>query len=437
MCILRGDDFLTLGRTIYQVVDDPRISDGISDEPVAFAVEGGHAIVYQLRHVETKALLALKVLFPGDQGPEILRNEDLLAQLAPVPGFAACESVYLTRQTHPEDVTRCPDFEYGSLMPWIPDRTWSAVLEDRTNGLDDRTSWQLANDLLVLLSLLERNQVAHCDLSGGNLLVDLRSGRVNLIDFDDVFWPGAPAPKWSVDGTPAYSKPGDRTFRASGDRFGTAVLLAEILCWRDARIRAQVEARALGPTLFTPDECAGIDNEHYREVHLFLSQLHHELGELFAQAWEAPPSQDSCPSVATWRQALAHAQSLATVPFDFRDDIKLHLPARHAPYDRPIAEHVSVPSNGVRLFANPVVGLQSAANHPPLSDPVFDGHATSKSVRATPLGHMAHVPKMPVAAASVWQYAGLMVLLLVIGNWSLILLLFAVALTLLVGLSKP
>src|SRR5262249_25991860 len=146
-------------------------------------------------------------------------------------------------------------------------------------------SWDLAYQLVVLLRVLERNHLAHCDISGANVMVRTGDGSaawtVNLIDFDELYWPRAPQPPELPGGTPGYCRGSRGQWEESGDRFAAAVLLAEMLGWRDAQVRG----RRSGESYFAPPECEAAASERYSLLEAFLGGLHPALEQLFAQAW--------------------------------------------------------------------------------------------------------------------------------------------------------
>src|SRR5437868_6409659 len=196
-----GNEELTLSEHAYRVrafaPSGPLASK-------AMRVVGGRAQVYQLIDAATDLPYALKVMLPAFRVPQLVRNHELLAQLGALPGFEACKQTYLTPQSHPDDLTRYPDLAYSSLMPWIPGTTWTMLINDPESNIDPNTSWEIAYQLVRLVRVLERQRIAHCDLSGGNIIVSLNRRKVTLIDFDDIYWLGAPPPSVEPTGTPGY-----------------------------------------------------------------------------------------------------------------------------------------------------------------------------------------------------------------------------------------
>ncbi|HEX9990897.1 MAG TPA: hypothetical protein VGE45_20760 [Chloroflexia bacterium] len=314
-----ANEELSLGGSVYRVRGLAQAGP-LAKRPIRMI--GGRAQVYQLIQNDTGKLHALKVMLPAFRDPQLVRNQSLLSQLAPLPGFDACKQIYLTPSSHPDELKSYPDLIYSSIMPWIDATTWTAVVSaDSDIDVDENASWEIAYQFLVLARVLERNGIAHCDLSGGNVMVNLDKLTVNLIDFDEVYWSGAPNPVVLPTGTPGYRKKMESQWKSTGDRFATAVLVAEMLGWRDETVRS----KSSGDSFFSDEDCATQDPERYRLLGQFLSDLHPSLGELFERAWQAP-SPDKCPSIDEWRMELMWARGWDRVPLDARDRARLTLP---------------------------------------------------------------------------------------------------------------
>lgn len=284
----------------------------------AMRVVGGRAQVYQLIDLHTGQLYALKVMLPAFRKPQLVRNRELLSQLAHLPGYEACKQVYVTQEEHSSDLVRYPNLLFASLMPWIGGVNWATVISNWSSVLDDETSWEIAYQLVRLVRVLERNGISHCDLSGGNVMVNLGARRVSLIDFDEVYWPGAPVPAVIPTGTPGYRRRVESQWEGSSDRFSTAVLVGEMLGWRDERVRS----KSSGDSFFTDEDCNSRDPEKFRLMGQFLHSLYPDLGTLFERAWQAP-SNDFCPTVEEWRAALVAARGWQALPIDPLDHSRI------------------------------------------------------------------------------------------------------------------
>jgi hypothetical protein len=290
---------------------------------------GGRAQVYQLMDTETARVFALKVMLPAFRTPSLVRSASVLAQLGSLPGFESCAQVYFTPEKDPEDLARYPDLAYASLMPWIEGQTWSMVLSDSDTPLNNASSWEIAYQFVRLVRLLERHEMAHCDLSGSNIIVDVPALKVALIDFDDLYWPGAARPVTEPMGTPGYRRwTGEeghhRLWSATGDRFALAILVAEMLAWRDETIRSM----SAGDSYFTETDLESRDPPRYRALSDYLHSLNVQVGALFDRAWQAR-SNASCPTAEEWRAAIIEGRGWRTIPIDPLDHVRLGVEAQH------------------------------------------------------------------------------------------------------------
>ncbi len=309
-------DELILGANKYRIqkFDQPGL---LQDR--AIRVQGGRAKVYRLLDEADKAF-ALKVMdAPNMRQQWLVYNKPLLKQLATVPGFEACKQMYFVGEAHQDLLREYPELEYANLMPWVDASVWSDIVTDQ-DALEAETSWQLAYHFAATVTLLERNKIAHCDLSGGNVLVDINKHSVELIDFDEVYWPDAPPPVVTPTGTPGYRKDDRSQWCGEGDRFAAAVLLAEILGWRDKTVRVS----SSGNTYFSAKLNQPEDEDRYRLLQDFLSHLQPQLGDLFKRAWQASSLTD-CPTMAEWRQALSYGPDYKTTSLTIWDNAAIDL----------------------------------------------------------------------------------------------------------------
>jgi len=137
-----------------------------------------------------------------------------------------------------------------------------------------------------LLAEMEERGLAHCDLSGPNLILTPEGG-VELVDLEEMYSPELVRPKALPGGSPGYAHKTapDGLWRHEADRFAGAVLLAEILGWCDARARAT----AWGEGYFDPAVLA----ERWGE----------RVAGLFDRAWFSE-TLAACPTFAEWLAAL-------------------------------------------------------------------------------------------------------------------------------------
>ena len=164
----------------------------VAEHPAApgmpYGQEGRAAVVYQV--VCGGERRALKVFKPRHQVPTLVYLAEQLRSFAGLPGLAVCARTVLTPQAHIALLRRYPELTYAVLMPWIEGPTWMQVLlEKRT--LPAQTCLEVANHLAGILAGLEQRGLAHCDLSGPNVLLPgLAAGTgVALVDVEQMYGP--------------------------------------------------------------------------------------------------------------------------------------------------------------------------------------------------------------------------------------------------------
>ena len=152
------------------VVDDVpyRITEHPSAPGVPYGQEGRQALVYQL--VTGEARHALKVFKPRYRVPMLASLADRLKEYAGLPGLSVCHRTVLTPERHTAVLKAYPDLTYAVLMPWVEGPTWMQVLLEKQE-LAAEDCLALARCLAQILSRMEQEGLAHCDLSGPNLLL--------------------------------------------------------------------------------------------------------------------------------------------------------------------------------------------------------------------------------------------------------------------------
>jgi serine/threonine protein kinase len=143
-----------------------------------------------------------------------------------------------------------PGIKYAVLMPFIPGRTWydyrEAFTSERGMVLSPSELLILGTQLLKVVAALERAGLAHTDISPGNILLDPKTGSVELLDLEEMYMPGASDPGHNL-GTPGYMHPSHgSTWRPEGDRFAAAIIAAEILLMSDVTLAPIVASGVSG-----------------------------------------------------------------------------------------------------------------------------------------------------------------------------------------------
>ncbi len=280
--------------------------------------EGRHAIVYRIQAVDgllsgasggSRGLMApatngsayaLKVFRPAFRHPGLLESAEALSWAHELPGMRVCDQKVLRAETHPELVGQHEDLDYAMLMPWIEGQTWFDYLQKRERTSLDQ-SRMLAESMAWVLYALELNNLAHCDLSSGNVIIDPGLDSVHLVDVEDLYSPWLTPPPMAPAGTPGYQHrevSGTGQWRPAGDRFAGSVLIAEILGWAHPEVRKH----AWGESFFEPGELQQ-DSVRYRVLRDVLHIYDPGFAETFEAAWRSR-SLESCPPLKSWYDLL-------------------------------------------------------------------------------------------------------------------------------------
>jgi WD40 repeat protein len=305
------DQELTIDTVTYRIAEHP-VARGMP-----YGQEGRAAVVYKLVHGDRTGLQvsrALKVFKPRFREPGLVALSLRLAAFADMPGLSVCKRTVLTPQSDQQAalVREYPDLIYAVLMPWIDGPTWMEVLLDE-QALSPEQSLQIARSLCSILADMENRGLAHCDLSGPNVLIPLlaapdlaawatatRTG-VALVDVEQMYGPGLKRPLAIPAGSSGYAhrSVADGMWSASSDRFAGAVLLAEMLGWCGERVRKA----SWGENYFDPAEMQ-TENQRYKTLLTALKeQWGDTVADLFSSAWSSETLAD-CPSFSEWYSAL-------------------------------------------------------------------------------------------------------------------------------------
>ena len=154
--------------------------------------------------------------------------------------------------------------------------------------------------LAGVLAAMEGKGLAHCDLSGPNVMLPPEGGVV-LVDVEEMYGAGFEQPEVLSSGSSGYAhrSAAEGLWGPEADRFAGAVMLAEMLSWCDGRVR---EA-AWGESYFDPDEMQE-ETERYRSlVEVLRGRWGASVARLFEWAWGSETLAD-CPTLGEWPGAL-------------------------------------------------------------------------------------------------------------------------------------
>jgi hypothetical protein len=230
-----------------------------------------------------------------------------LVSYASFPGLQVCRRQVLLPERNRALLEQYPDLSYAVLMPWIEGATWTEIMIQKRD-LSRRESLVVARRLAETLVRMEREGLAHCDLSGPNTILPREDGIV-LVDVEEMYGPGFEQPDVLPSGTPGYShrmaKQG--LWGPSVDRFAGAVLLAEMLGWCNEQVREM----AWGESYFHPEDMQQ-DTERYRALLEALDRdWPGDVAHLFERVWQSTEFRD-CPPFGAWEASLSAAEQAIT-----------------------------------------------------------------------------------------------------------------------------
>ena len=294
---------LAVGDSYFEFVPHPLFPE---DSEAVFVLEGGEALIYQMRNVQTKDLYALKVIKPAYRSEHIAHVAETIRRSTHISGFYLPKRVCLTMTEYADLIKTYPDLEYAILMPWLTGKTWSGLMQDQ--AASTHYTLQQARKLAAIVANLLRNleslHLAHSDIAGGNILLSPDLQHIQLLDLEGLYIPDLPSPPFCSQGSPGYQHHhlGPRgQWCPEGDRFAGAILLTEMLTWWSPRVRALVADYA--DTLFEPTELQTNGSPLWLEVRNTLWSIRPDLLHLFDRAWSSSALAE-CPEIASWSALL-------------------------------------------------------------------------------------------------------------------------------------
>jgi len=292
------NDTLQIDGAEYRFTPHPVAKD------MPYGQQGRRATVYQVE-VNHSTLLALKVFTQSFRSPGIAESASRIRPYAGVPGLQVCARLVVTPEQHAPLLEKHPDLKYACLMPWVMGATWQEVMIE-SRPLTEVQSLELSFALVRILATMEQKGLAHCDLSGPNIILPglddpAFKAPVALVDVEEMYGTTLSRPEKLSAGSPGYAhKAAARgIWNVHADRFAGAIILAEMLCWCDEEIRKQV----YGEQFFDPAEIHQ-DSERYRLIKNTLEKLWGSpLSNLFDRTWYSNTLEE-CPNFIEWGQAI-------------------------------------------------------------------------------------------------------------------------------------
>lgn len=287
------NDTLRIAGMVYAIAEHPAAPG------MPYGQAGQRAMVYQLVDAQG-GKHALKVFQARFRDPLVATGAPHLQAYAPIPGLQVCARTVLTPQAHQDLLQTHPDLLYSVLMPWVSGETWQKVLRDRQPLRREECS-DLARNLVSLLTRMEQRSLAHCDLAGAHLLVERATGRVALVDVEELYAPELERPTMLPEGSAGYTHPSASPglWSAVADRFAGAVLLSEILGWCDPR----VVHLAAGERFFEPQELQQPCPRFQTLLTVLSERWSVDVADAFARVWQSQRLAD-CPSFSAWATLL-------------------------------------------------------------------------------------------------------------------------------------
>jgi serine/threonine protein kinase len=195
------------------------------------------------------------------------------------------------------------------LMPRILGMGWSGLADDIRDGqvqLSKQDRIVLLRNLIALITILEKSNCCHRDLSSGNVFIDTATWKVYLIDFDSLYHPSLVMPKTTTCGTTGYIPPyawdglgldAKRTWCPHADRYTLGLLVIEF-CVMDVRSPLTADGG-----MFDQDELRRRSGPGIESVKTSLRANWPTLLNLFQQTIDSR-NFDSCPSPQGWQNVL-------------------------------------------------------------------------------------------------------------------------------------
>ncbi|WP_138755910.1 hypothetical protein [Paenibacillus sinopodophylli] len=277
---------------------------------VPYGQEGRQGTVYLLHSEDRKQKKAFKVFRSKLANPSTVHLSSQISKFSAMDGLAACERKTITPHNNPDLLAQEPDLLYAVVMPWIDGPTWMDIVLNKQQ-LTRRQSYTAAFALAEILVTMEQRGLAHCDLSGPNLILPmLAEGRnqvkssnfVQLIDLEQMFSIQFERPEYLPTGSPGYAPKyvNAQMWNAQSDRFSGAVILMEML----ASSTSVFTQQAWGESYFEPGELQTFCGRYDHLLQAIKLIWGEGIVSLIQRAWESDEL-SQCPTFGEWLLELS------------------------------------------------------------------------------------------------------------------------------------
>jgi serine/threonine protein kinase len=299
MFIPKVNEAISIGSEVYHFTAHPAAPD------MPYGQTGRKATVFQLAGRDGRKR-ALKVFTARYRLEENIYKTGEMLKYAVFPGLAICERFVISKYQFPSLIQQKRDLDCSVLMPWVDGQTWQDYVLNKYKMNRD-TCLENALELNKVLASMEISNVAHCDLSGPNIILrpvgmtDKDEDPISLIDLEEMYAPDLTRPKILPAGSAGYahSTASKGLWSQYADRFAGSILLANMLTWCDDSV---VNA-SYGENYFSPDEM----HTNCTRYQIISSSLEKNWGkpasDLFSCAWYSREL-EACPSFADWASAF-------------------------------------------------------------------------------------------------------------------------------------
>jgi len=266
---------------------------------MVYGQTGRRATVYQVQD-GAGGLHALKVFTSAWRDPRNAESARQLFIFTRLPGLRVCGRYVFTPKRDTELISAYPDLEFAVLMPWVSGKTWQEVILNKHPFSVEQS--QVVGRLFVeILMSMEDKGLAHCDLSGPNVLIDFTPLKVELVDVEDLFGPGLERPQKVGGGSSGYAHKTAPVglWNGNADRFAGSVLLAEMLGWCDERVRRI----AYGEQYFDPGEVQQGSERYQVLLDVLKERWGTGVADAFAQVWFSETLEE-CLTFTEWQHLI-------------------------------------------------------------------------------------------------------------------------------------